>query len=94
MGDFSATVHAVDALDGSLIWRTAVGDHPDATITGSPKLHEDKLYVPISSSEWATAADPGYACCTFQGGVVAVDAASGELQWRNHVIDEPCRRNE
>jgi polyvinyl alcohol dehydrogenase (cytochrome) len=90
MGDFSATVHAVDALDGSLIWRTAVGDHPDATITGSPKLHEDNLYVPISSSEWATAADPGYACCTFQGGVVAVDAASGELQWRNHVIDEPA----
>ena len=90
MGDFSATAHAIDALDGSLIWRTAVGDHPDATITGSPKLHEGKLYVPISSSEWATAADPGYACCTFQGGVVAVDAASGELQWRNHVIDEPA----
>lgn len=90
MGDFSATAHAVDALDGSLIWRTAVGDHADATITGSPKLHEGKLYVPISSSEWATAADPGYACCTFQGGVVAVDAASGELQWRNHVIDEPA----
>jgi polyvinyl alcohol dehydrogenase (cytochrome) len=90
MGDFSATVHAVDALDGSLIWRTAVGDHPDATITGSPKLHEDNLYVPISSSEWATAADPGYACCTFQGGVVAVDAASGVLKWRNHVIDEPA----
>ena len=90
MGDFSATAHAVDALDGSLIWRTAVGDHADATITGSPKLHEGTLYVPISSSEWATAADPGYACCTFQGGVVAVDAASGELQWRNHVIDEPA----
>ena len=90
MGDFSATAHAVDALDGSLIWRTAVGDHADATITGSPKLHEGKLYVPISSSEWATAADPGYACCTFQGGVVAVDAASGELQWRNHVIDAPA----
>ena len=90
MGEFSATVHAADALDGSLIWRTAVGDHPDATITGSPKLHEEKLYIPISSSEWATAADPGYACCTFQGGVVAVDAASGEVQWRNHVIDEPA----
>ena len=90
MGDFSATAHAIDALDGSLVWRTAVGDHPDATITGSPKLHEGKLYVPISSSEWATAADPGYACCTFQGGVVAVDAASGEVQWRNHVIDAPA----
>ena len=88
MGDFSATVHAIDASDGSLIWRSSVGDHPDATITGSPKLHEGSLYVPISSSEWATAADPGYACCTFQGGVVSVDAASGEVNWRAHVIDE------
>ena len=89
MGDFSATVHAIDASDGSLVWRAPVGDHPDATITGSPKLHEGSLYVPISSSEWATAADPGYACCSFRGGVVSVDAASGELNWRAHVIDEP-----
>ena len=43
MGDFSATVHAIDASDGSLIWRTPVGDHPDATITGSPKLHDGSL---------------------------------------------------
>ena len=90
MGDFSATVHAIDASDGSLVWRASVGDHPDATITGSPKLHEGSLYVPISSSEWATAADPGYACCTFRGGVASVDAASGELNWRAHVIEEPA----
>ncbi len=90
MGDFSATVHAIDASDGSLVWRSPVGDHPDATITGSPKLHGGSLYVPISSSEWATAADPGYACCTFRGGVVSVDAASGELNWRAHVIEEPA----
>ena len=88
MGDFGATVHAIDASDGSLVWRSAVGDHPDTTITGSPKLHERMLYVPLSSSEWATAADPGYACCTFRGGVVAVDASSGELKWRSHVIEE------
>ena len=90
MGDFSATVHAIDASDGSLVWRASVGDHPDATITGSPKLHDGSLYVPISSSEWATAADPGYACCTFRGGVASVDAASGELNWRAHVIEEPA----
>ena len=90
MGDFSATVHAIDASDGSLVWRASVGDHTDATITGSPKLHDGALYVPLSSSEWATAADPGYACCTFRGGVVSLDAASGELNWRTHVIEEPA----
>lgn len=90
MGDFSATVHAIDARDGLLIWQTLVGVHPDATITGSPKLHDESLYVPISSSEWATAADPGNACCTFRGGLVSVNAASGELNWRTHVIDGPA----
>lgn len=90
MGDFSATVHAVDAVNGSLVWRAAIGDHPDATITGSLKVHDGRLYVPLSSSEWATAADPGYACCTFQGGVVALDAVSGDLIWRSHVIEEPA----
>ena len=90
MGDFSATVHAIDASDGSLVWRASVGDHTDATITGSPKLHDGALYVPLYSSEWATAADPGYACCTFRGVVVSLDAASGELNWRTHVIDEPA----
>ena len=87
MGDFSATVHAIDASDGSLVWRSSVGDHPDATITGSPKLHDGSLYVPISSSEWATAADPGYACCTFRGGVVICRCGVGRAE-----LARPCDR--
>lgn len=87
-GDFNAEVHAVNAGDGSSIWRATAGDHPDATITGSVKYHDGRLYVPLSSSEWATAADPGYACCTFRGGVVALDAGDGSVVWRGHVIEE------
>ena len=87
-GDFSATAHAVDARTGTGLWRTKLATHPDATITGSLKYHDGRVYVPISSSEWASAADPGYACCTFRGGVAAVDAASGERVWNSHVIPE------
>ena len=86
MGDFKARVHAVDALTGNSLWTQAIGDHPDATITGSLKLYDGRLYVPVSSSEWASAADPAYDCCTFRGSVVALAAASGELIWRTHSI--------
>ncbi len=68
-------------------------EHPDAIITGSPRLFEDRLYVPLSSSEWASAANPSYPCCTFRGGVVAMKAKSGEEIWRSYAIEEkPARR--
>lgn len=87
-GDFDARVHAVNALTGEKVWLTDVATHPDATITGSVKVSGDDLYVPISSSEWATAADPAYACCTFRGSVAALDISTGALQWNTFVIPE------
>jgi polyvinyl alcohol dehydrogenase (cytochrome) len=87
-GDFKANVYAVSAWDGELIWRTRVDDHPGATITGSPRLYEDTLYVPVSSTEWSSAADPAYACCTFRGAVVALDTSTGEQRWKTYSIAE------
>ncbi len=85
-GDFNAKVYAVDATSGAELWTRNVGDHVRSTITGSPKLYDGVLYVPVSSQEWASAADPGYECCTFRGNIVALDANTGELLWRGHVI--------
>ena len=51
-------------------------------VTGTPKLHDGRLYVPVSSAEEFVAADPKYPCCTFRGSVVALDAASGEVAWQ------------
>lgn len=91
-GDFNANAYAIDATTGALIWKVAVGDHEAATITGSPKLYKDTLYVPVSSREWASAADPEYECCTFRGNVVALNKADGTMQWRGHVVpDEPVK---
>lgn len=86
-GDFNGNVYALDGTTGQPLWVRNVDDHPDVTITGSPKLHGDTLYVPMSSREWATAADPNYACCTFRGGVAAFDRQSGALRWKNYVVD-------
>ncbi|MFO7552159.1 MAG: PQQ-binding-like beta-propeller repeat protein [Haliea sp.] len=87
-GDFNGNVYALNAATGKPRWIRNVEDHPDVTITGSPKLHGDTLYVPMSSREWATAADPFYPCCTFRGGVVAFDRQSGDIRWKNYVVEE------
>ncbi len=87
-GDFNGNVYALDGVSGEARWVKNVEDHPDVTITGSPKLHGDILYVPMSSREWATAADPYYQCCTFRGGVAAFDRQTGAIRWKNYVVGE------
>ncbi len=87
-GDLSGNVYSVNGLDGQLAWRTHLNDHPNAIITGSPRLYDGRLFVPMSSREWATAADPNYACCTFRGGITAFSAADGKMLWKNFSIPE------
>jgi polyvinyl alcohol dehydrogenase (cytochrome) len=88
-GDVLGRAYAVDAFTGAEIWRRKIDDHPNATITGSPALGGGKLFVPVSSLEVTSAADPNYACCTFRGLVAALDPATGDEIWKTYVIPEP-----
>ena len=88
-GDILAKLYAVNALTGELVWSIKADDHPSATITGTPALANDRLLVPISSLEVTPAADPDYPCCTFQGKVLAVDPATGEIIWSHSTIPDP-----
>lgn len=92
-GDFLGRAYAIDALTGEELWRIKVDDHPNATITGTPTLGGGRLYVPVSSLEVTSAADPSYACCTFRGAVVALDPATGATIWKTHTIPEPPPRH-
>lgn len=87
-GDILARAYAIDAQTGELKWITKVDDHPNATITGAPVLVEDRLFVPVSSLEVTSAADPAYACCTFRGSLVALDSAEGGIEWKTYTIDK------
>lgn len=89
-GDLMGRVYAMDALTGKLLWRQRPDDHANATITGTPLLHGDTLYVPVSSLEVVTAADEKYACCTFRGSVVAMDVATGAVKWTHHTVEQPA----
>ncbi len=88
-GDVDANVYAVDAKNGELIWTRSVRDHPVGTITGSITLHNGRLYVPMSSLEIINAYLPDYECCTFRGGVLALEAKSGNPVWRFYTVPEP-----
>jgi len=87
-GDFGGNVHAFDIASRKLLWSTKPDAHPQATITGTLRLFEGRLYVPVSSLEVVAAMDAKYACCTFRGAVAALDAATGETIWKTYTIDE------
>jgi polyvinyl alcohol dehydrogenase (cytochrome) len=86
-GDDSATVYALDAASGRLVWKTRLDQHPAARITGAPVFSGTRLYVPVSSLEEVSAAAPGYECCKFRGSVAALDAKNGRLIWQTYTID-------
>ena len=88
-GDGTATMHAVDAATGQLLWKTDVEDFPVGRITGSPTFYNGRLYVGIASGEEASGALPTYECCKFRGSVVALDAATGKQVWKTYTIEEP-----
>ena len=88
-GDIIANLYAVDATTGELVWQTSPDEHHSATLTGTPAYAAGKLYVPVSSLEVVTAANPEYACCTFRGHVMAVDAGDGSVIWDSYAIPNP-----
>jgi len=87
-GDLLARAYAVSARTGELRWVSRVDDHRDATITGTPTLVGNRLFVPVSSLEVVAALDPAYSCCTFRGSMVALHAGTGEQIWKSWSIDE------
>jgi polyvinyl alcohol dehydrogenase (cytochrome) len=90
-GDLKANVYAVDAAGGTPIWTKRADTHALARITGAPKWHDGRLYVPVSSLEEATGASPGYECCTFRGSLVVYNAATGDQIWKSYTIPDPPR---
>jgi polyvinyl alcohol dehydrogenase (cytochrome) len=95
-GDIRANVYAVNAETGALVWKIQADPHPLAVVTGSPTLHEGRLYVPLSSREEASGGSLNYPCCTFRGSILALDAATGRQIWRTYTIPDPpvpSRRN-
>ncbi len=91
--DFSANVYALNAATGEPLWKNNVADHPATTITGSLIVFAGRVFVPLSSTEILNAANPEYECCTFRGGIAALDASVGRVLWRNNTVEAATKRN-
>jgi polyvinyl alcohol dehydrogenase (cytochrome) len=90
VADQSAHVYALDAQTGDLLWAHKVDDLPGARVTGAPTLYQDRLYVPVASSEEATARDPSYPCCKFRGSLVVLDV-NGNVVWKTFTLPENAK---
>ncbi len=86
--DFSGNTYAVNADDGSLLWRSNLKNDPNNAVTGTPAYFDGLVYVPLTSMEVVTAGQDSFECCRASGQVVAVDAATGKEVWRHRVVAE------
>ncbi|MEE7565250.1 PQQ-binding-like beta-propeller repeat protein, partial [Xanthomonas sp. Kuri4-3] len=80
------TVLALSKRTGALLWKTQVEAHPQARITSSPVVYGDRVYVGVSSGDWA-GTTPGYRF-SFRGSVSALDLKTGKLLWTFHTTPE------
>lgn len=93
-GDFEGNVYGLDLATQQVLWKIRADDHPVATITGSPVVYGDTLYVPVSSREVVSAANPDYPCCTFRGSILALDKMTGETRWQSYMLEEATPQGE
>lgn len=84
--DFNASVYALDLHTQKLLWKTKIDNHPKATITGNLSIFEDRLFIPVSSTEILSSVDEQYECCTFRGSMVALDKSDGSIIWKTYTI--------
>ena len=79
VGDATATVHAVQASTGTVLWKTKVDQQPSACIWSSPVVWNDMVFVGVAS----VAKEAG-----FRGSVVALSARTGEVAWQTWMVPQ------
>ncbi len=82
-------VWAIDKRSGEIVWRTRVTANPLAGVLGDLKVHDERLYVGLSSVEpllhgEVAGIEPG-----FRGRVTCLDTESGEIEWELPLTEEP-----
>jgi polyvinyl alcohol dehydrogenase (cytochrome) len=89
--DGAATIYALNAESGKVIWKVHPLNFVGAMATGTLQVYKGVVYQPVSSLEEALAANPKYECCKFRGSVIALNAATGEKLWQTFTIPEESK---
>jgi polyvinyl alcohol dehydrogenase (cytochrome) len=90
-GDSAGFVYAIDATTGKELWKMRPDEHPASTVTATPVFYQGRLYVGSASREEALSIAREYACCTFRGSELALDAATGKVIWKRYMIPEMAK---
>lgn len=86
--DVGTYVHLVDATTGKRLWKTMAGFWDLSNTTGTPLVHGDRVYVPISASEINLGGEDKHLCCKTHGAFKALDARDGRTVWTYHTMPE------
>ena len=90
LGVAGRKAEAFDLQNGHSLWTSPIlEDHASANILGSPAVVGDQVLVPITSGEEGAGTSPTYRCCSFRGSLIALDLATGKVNWKTYVIREP-----
>ena len=88
LGDLGARIHMIDAATGERLWMQPVGLFPISLTTGTPVIHEGRVYVPVSQYEITLGGNDNYECCKTHGAVTALDAKTGRTLWTAHTMED------
>ncbi len=91
-GDTTGSVVAVDASTGEQLWRSDIKLHESNRITGTPVIHNGRVFAPLSAVEINYTREDSYECCKAHGAVVALDLKSGEKLWVGHTMPNATKR--
>lgn len=80
-GGGTATMYALNALTGKLIWKTSLGSSPSHFIWSSPAVFNGSVYIGISSFG---------DCPLVQGQEVQLNAATGAIQHTFNAVPSGC----
>lgn len=76
-----AWVFAVNATDGSLVWKTQISTHIYAIVTQDITLDGDHIYVGLSSGEAAAYYVAPAICCSAVGSTTKLRTGDGGIIW-------------
>jgi len=88
VGDAAANIHMIDAATGVRLWQQSVQLFPLSLTTGTPIIHDERVYAPISQYEITLGANENHECCKTHGAVVALDGKTGEKIWIARTMEE------
>ncbi len=86
--DVATRIHLVDAATGKLLWKTPVGLYDLSNATGTPVIHGNRVFVPLSASEINIGGDERHLCCTTHGAFFALDIKTGRKVWTYETMEQ------